>query len=59
MEIRKMKLIYTFDIDEDICMIEGLHDDLDSMVATAGFEVVKSALVSPNEMSEHDNKEER
>jgi hypothetical protein len=56
-EPEAMTLTYTFKITDGIYNIDGLHSDLDRIVEDLGFEVVKSTLESPDEVSEHDFEE--
>lgn len=52
-----MALTYTFTLQEGICNIEGLHNDLDLIVESLGFGLVRSSLESPDEISEHEFEE--
>ncbi len=56
-EPEPMELTYTFVIRDGICSIEGLHSDLDRIVESLGFGLVKSTLESPEEICEHDFEE--
>lgn len=56
-EPEPMELTYTFVITEDICNIDGLHNDLDRIVSDLGLEVVRSTLESPDEITEHELEE--
>lgn len=55
-----MKLIYTFDIDDEIYQIEGLHRQLDAYVENSisinmtGSTLTNSTLESRDEVSEND-----
>jgi hypothetical protein len=47
-----MELVYTFNITEDICEIEGLLNELNNTVETEGLEIVNSKLESDDETVE-------
>lgn len=57
------RLIYTADIDEEICDIDRLHLELDVTVEDCmksndlAIKVVRSTLESPDECTEHDYRE--
>lgn len=52
-----MKLVYTVEISEEIYCIDGLHQDLDRVILTAGLDIKRSEFESDDEVSENDYEE--
>lgn len=48
-----MRLIYTVDINEDICGLDSLLEALDETIIAEGFEVEASKIESDEEVVEH------